>query len=239
MTTPERPLWRLPQCYRIVLGLLLMSVHDGMTHCAHATPVDSAAYLSPLEKDMVHEINVARTQPQKYAALLAQLRPHYVGTKLQHPGDLAPASGRGAALMTHEGVKAVEEAIAFLRATSPLPPLTVSRGMSLGAKDLVKDQSQAGGVGHQGSDGSYSDTRVNRYGRWQRRTAENIAYGIASTRGMMMTFIIDDGVPGRGHRHNLFDPQSHVVGVACGSHRTWQIMCVMTFAAGYIERTTQ
>lgn len=232
------PILRLPQCYRIVLGLLLMGVHGGMTHCTHATPVDSAAYLSPLEKDVLHEINVARTQPQKYASFLAPLQSHYVGTKLQQPGDLAPATGRGAALMTHEGVKAVEEAIAFLRATSPLPPLTVSRGMSLGARDLVKDQSQGGGLGHQGSDGSYSDTRLNRYGRWQGRTAENITYGVASARGVVMTLIIDDGVPGRGHRHNLFDPHSHVVGVACGAHRTWQIMCVITFAASYVERTT-
>jgi len=210
-----------------------------MTHCTHAAPVNSTAYLSPLEKDVVQEINVARTQPQKYVAFLAQLRPHYVGTTLQHPGDIASATAPGGPLITHEGVKAVEEAIAFLRATSPLPPLAISRGMSLGAKELVKDQGQTGGMGHQGSDGSYSDMRVNRYGHWQGRMAENIAYGVASARGMIMTLSIDDGVPGRGHRHNLFDLQSHVVGVACGPHRTWQIVCVMTFAAGYLERTMQ
>jgi uncharacterized protein YkwD len=223
----------------MVLGSALMSVCVGMIYGTHATAVDPTPYLSPLEKEVLHEINLARTQPQTYMAFLAQLRPHFVGTTLQHPGDIAPATGRGAALVTHEGVRAVEEAIAFLRTTAPLPPLTISRGMSLGARDHVKDQGPAGGVGHQGRDGSYSDMRVNRYGRWQGRSAENIAYGIASARGITMTFIIDDGVPGRGHRHNLFEPQSHVVGVACGSHRTWQIMCVLTFAAGYVERTTQ
>jgi hypothetical protein len=221
-----------------VLGFVLMSV-GSMMHCTPAAPVNSAAYLSPLEKDVVQEINVARTQPQKYVAFLAPLRPRYVGTTLQRPGDIASAIAHGGPLITHEGVKAVEEAIAFLRATAPLPPLAISRGMSLGAKELVKDQGQTGGMGHQGSDGSYSDIRVNRYGRWQGRMAENIAYGVASARGMLMTLIIDDGVPGRGHRHNLFDPQAHVVGVACGPHRTWQIVCVMTFAAGYLERTTQ
>ena len=66
-----------------------------MTHCTHAAPVNSAAYLSPLEKDVVQEINVARTQPQKYVAFLAQLRPHYVGTTLQHPGDIASATAPG------------------------------------------------------------------------------------------------------------------------------------------------
>ena len=119
----------------------------------------------------MHEINLARTQPKNYAAFLAQLQPHYVGTTLQQPGDMASATGRGGSLITHEGVKAVAEAVAFLRAAAPLPPLTVSRGMSLGAKDLVKDQGQTSGMGHQGSDGSSSATRVSRYGRWQGRTA--------------------------------------------------------------------
>src|SRR2546427_11547952 len=112
--------------------------------------------------------------------------PHYVGTTLQHPGDIASATAPGGPLITHEGVKAVEEAIAFLRATSPLPPLAISRGLSLGAKELVKDQGQTDGMGHQGRDGSYSDIRVNRYGRWQGRMAENRAYRDASDRRMVM-----------------------------------------------------
>jgi len=220
MPTPEPCVWRFPRFYRLVLGLALLSVSVAMTHCKHATPVDPTPYLSPLEQAVVHEINVARTEPHKYAAFLAPLRSHFVGTTLQQPGDLAPATDRGATLVTHEGVKAVEEAVTFLRTTPPLPPLTASRGMSLGAKDHVKDQGQAGTIGHQGSDGSRSENRLNRYGRWQGKSAENIAYGVASARGMIMTLIIDDGVPGRGHRHNLFDPQAHVVGVACGPHRT-------------------
>ena len=64
-------------------------------------------------------------------------------------------------------------------------------------------------------------------------------YGVPSARGMLMSLIIDDGVPGRGHRTNLFDAQARVVGVACGPHKVWQIMCVMTFATSYVERTTQ
>jgi uncharacterized protein YkwD len=184
-------------------------------------------------------MNLARTQPQKYVAFLTQLRPHYVGRELRRPGDMAPVGGRDAVLMTNEGGKAVDEAIAFLRATAPLSPLTISRGLSLAAQDHVKDQGRTGGIGHQGSDGSRSGDRADRYGRWQGHLGENIAYSVANARGMIMTLIIDDGVPGRGHRQNLFAPQARVVGVACGSHRTMQIMCVMVFAAGYTERTTK
>lgn len=241
MSTPERS--PLPPCSRMVLGMVLLSVALGITHCAHDTPIEPAAvdpapYLSPLEKALLQEINVARTEPQKYAAVLAPLQAHFVGTTLQQPGDIALATDRGAALVTREGVKAVQEAVDFLRTTSPLPPLVASRGMSLAAKDHVKDQGQAGQIGHQGSDGSRSEDRVNRYGRWQGKIGENIAYGISSARGMIMALIIDDGIPGRGHRHNLFEARSRVAGVACGPHRTWQLVCVLTFADGYIEGAT-
>ena len=228
-------MFRRPRSYRIVLGLVLLRV-GWMTHCIHATPVDSAASLSTLEKEVVHEINLARTQPQEYVTFLAQLRPHYVGNQLRRPGDMAPVHSRGAVLITREGVKAVDEALASLRATAPLPPLAVSRGLSLAVKDHVQDQGPKGGASHQGSDGSNSGARANRYGRWQGKIGENIAFGIASARGMIMNLIIDDGVPGRGHRKNLFDPQFRVVGVACGPHKTMQIMCVMMFAEGYIEK---
>jgi uncharacterized protein YkwD len=223
---------------RIVPGLVLLSV-VWLTYGMYSTPVDSATTLAPLEQAVVHEINLARTQPQTSITFLEQLRPHYVGNELRRPGDMALGPGRGAVLMTQEGVKAVDQALAFLRAAAPLSPLTVSMGLSLAAKDFAADQGPRGGMGHQGSDGSTTGERANRYGRWQGKIGENISYGIANGRGIVMNWIIDDGVPGRGHRRNLFDAQARVVGVACGPHKTMQIMCVMLFAASYTERTAQ
>lgn len=55
-----------------------------------------------------------------------------------------------------------------------------------------------------GSDRSNPGERINRYVACQDGWAENIACGQRSAREIVMALIIDDGVPGRGHRRNIF-----------------------------------
>ena len=223
------------------LGLVWLGVSGVLTACKHdndtqAAPVDPAPYLSPLEKDVVQEINLARMQPQAYAAFLEQLRPNYMGGHGQRPGESTMVTQGGkTTFLTAEGPKALDEAIAFLLSTPPLPPLEVSQGMSLGTRDHVKEQESTGVIGHQGRDGSRPGDRVNRYGHWQSTISENISYGIDSARWMTVALIIDDGLPERGHRKNIFDPQARVLGVACSNRVAERVLCVTTFAAGYTE----
>ena len=186
------------------------------------------AYLSAVEQDVVDELNLARTHPQRYAEFLTEMRQYFKGNQLRRPGELI--------LVTQEGVEAVDEAINFLRSTAPVPALRPSRGLSSAAKAHVRDQ-RNGETGHTGSDGSQPWDRMNRYGVWQDKVAENISYGGYSTRGVVIQLIVDDGVPDRGHRMNMFNPEYRFVGVACGTHARFHDMCVMDFAARYSEQT--
>ncbi len=185
------------------------------------------AYFSAVEREVFDELNLARTDPKQYAEFLAAMRPYFNGNHLQQPGQPI--------LITKEGAPAVDEAIEFLRAMQPLPPLIPSRGLSLAAQAHVDDQ-QSGAMGHTGSDNSQPWERMNRYGVWQDEVAENIAYGGYSTRGVVIQLIVDDGVPGRQHRVNMFNPDYRFVGVACGTHARLHDMCVMDFAARYSEQ---
>lgn len=186
-------------------------------------------YLSPLESEIVAEINLARAQPQAYAAYLEETKQYYSGNQIRRPGR--PAE------MTVEGLSALNEAITFLRAAQPLPPLQVYKGMSLAAKDQARDLGTSGNTGHKGSDGSTPNIRASRYGDWTNNIGENIVYQAMTTaRESVMGLIIDDGIATRGHRKNIFDATYRAAGIAIGERSNLGTLCVITFAGGFTDK---
>ena len=139
--------------------------------------------------------------------------------------------------MTSEGVAAVNEAISFLRAARPLPPMVINRGMCLAAKDHVRDLALKGVTGHKGSDGSSPNSRLERYGRWDGVVGENIVYDVNTARQIVIGLIIDDGTPNRGHRRNIFEPHHLVTGVSITDSSTNGAKCVLTYAGGFQEKS--
>ena len=181
-----------------------------------------------LEDGIVKEVNLARTNPGTYAAWLRGQRQYYRGTQLRRPGE--------APIRTKEGLAAADEAIRWLEKQRRVGALGYSRGLSLAARDLVAPQGASGGFGHSGPDGSTPSDRIERHGQWESVIGENVAYGQRTARDVVAAFIVDDGVPGRGHRKNLYNAAFHVMGVDCGPHSTYGTTCAITFAAGFREK---
>ncbi|MGA1283490.1 MAG: CAP domain-containing protein [Prochlorothrix sp.] len=138
----------------------------------------------------------------------------------------------GTRLSTFEGVSAVDEAIEALQDLDAVPPLTGSEALSLAAQDHVQAQGPTGAMGHEGARGGMQE-RIERHGDWQVTIGENISYGAESGADVVRQLLIDDGVPGRGHRLNLLNPKFRVMGTDCGPHLNYGVMCVMTYAGGY------
>ena len=174
---------------------------------------------------MLVALNAARTQPTTAAAWLEQLLPRFNGTRLTRPN--------WPTVQTVEGAAAVREAIGVLRARTPLGALTLDPSLTRAARDHAADQARSGATGHTGSDGSTTLTRVARYGTWQASVNENIDYApMLVGREVIESLLIDDGVRDRGHRRNIFDSSSRVVGIACGPHPRYTATCVVVQAGG-------
>ena len=186
----------------------------------------SAAAPGGMAGQMLKETNLARTAPQRYAQYLRDQRRQFLGRSYRVPGSAN-------LVLTTEGVAALDEAIRFLQKQAPLPPLSWSPGLAEAAADLVRDEGLNGETGHTGSQSGDMRQRIERHGTWRSRIAENIGYGPETARLMVMDLIIDDGVPGRGHRANIFNPSFKVAGAACGPHPSFRQMCVMEFAVGF------
>jgi uncharacterized protein YkwD len=176
---------------------------------------------------VVREMNLARQNPALYATFVQELRSRMNGNVIALPG--------GAKIRAKEGTAAVDEAIRFLQSAQPVAPLTVSRGISRAAADHCADQAD-GGFGHAGRDRSHGNHRMARYGTLIGGWAENISYGKSSARAVVLALIIDDGLPARKHRKNIFNPNYRTAGAAFGRHARFGTMCSMDFAGGYAER---
>jgi Cysteine-rich secretory protein family len=183
---------------------------------------------SELELGIIAEMNRARLDPNAYSDSLRDWRRKFRGTKAR----IAP----GFFLQTKEGVAAVDEAIKVVENTGTVAKLHISDGLSRAARDHVLDQGKIGALGHTGSNSSNPFERINRYGRWQKSAGENISYGAETATAVVRDLIVDDGIPDRGHRHNVFRADYRMAGVACGYHKVYKVMCVISYAAKYREK---
>ena len=189
----------------------------------------NASYLSAIEKDVILEMNMVRCDPKKYAELYIKTElQYYNGRLFKKPGEIT--------LQTNEGREAAESCIAELSRMRSAGILKPEIGLARGAADHTKDQSKSGRTGHNGSDGSTPFTRIKRYGGGYTTAGENIAYGGTRGRELIVQLLIDDGVPGRGHRKNIMSRDFTQTGVSFATHSDYRTMCVINYANGYVSK---
>ena len=185
-------------------------------------------YLTTVEKNIILELNKVRSNPKKYAELyIKPMLKYFNGYLYSEPGKDEET--------THEGIISAEECYYELSKMNDVQILFPEYGLSLGAKDHIKDQGPIGITGHIGTDRSRPHDRAIRYGIGN-YIGENISYGNNSAKEMIIRLIIDDGIPSRGHRNSIMNKEYNQVGVATGIHKRYGTMCVIMLARGYISK---
>ena len=159
-------------------------------------------YLSDFEKDVLLEINKARTDPRAYAALY--LLPYV-------------KNGNASAAM--------KECIIEMKNTKALKALQPGKGLTLAAKEWVNVQGPGGGFGH----GNIGE-RIHKQGLYPHTCGENISYGRNDAKEMVIKLLEDDKEPNRGHRKNILSRAYTHVGIGFGPHKIYRFMCVQDFA---------
>jgi len=192
-------------------------------------PAGVSAPVQPtdFERAVVEEMSDARVTPLAYARHLRELRPYFEGTLWRLPGKVP--------LRTQEGVAALDEAIRFLETTRPVGPLRFNPGLAKAARLHARYLGSHGLLSHQGADGSGPAARLDRLGRWNAIVAENISTGEEDARMVVIQLLVDDGVAGRGHRRNLFNPDLHQAGAGSAPHTEYGTVCVIDYADGFVE----
>lgn len=146
-------------------------------------------------ESLLREINKARMSPATYVPVIEKYRSQY--TKPNDPG-------------------AVDEAIAVLLAHRPCTTaIRLNSAASAIVDPLLEEQARTGATGH----GSFS-SRISQAGNF-RSIAENIAYGIPTAEQVVAAWIIDAGVPSRGHRINLLNCIYTDMGYGDATHRVY------------------
>merc|ERR1712112_247820 len=72
------------------------------------------------------------------------------------------------------------------------------------------------------------------YGRVRNRSGENLWFGeLSDAMDIVFDLIVDDGVPGRGHRKVIFSPEYYVVGCRIKPHASYGHVCALSFVDGF------
>ncbi|HEX7845372.1 MAG TPA: CAP domain-containing protein [Chitinophagaceae bacterium] len=176
------------------------------------------------EREMIYEINRVRSNPTSYlqyiepllATARQTLKTYGKGTKNY---SLTFSSSNGIDkknidttwhYMNEENVKALASLVADLKKLKPLSVLQPDSGIYNAACKHANDQNAHNWeLAHTGTDGSHPWDRITLYAPSMQFGNENIAGNSWDTtaRGIVIQLLIDDGIPGYGHRYNLLDPQ--------------------------------
>jgi uncharacterized protein YkwD len=178
-----------------------------------------------LAREVFAETNRLRADPPAYGRVLEDIL-------VRISGNIYQPQRAETGIRLKEGKSAVREAIAVIGKTAPLPRLQWSEALAQLARAHVADTGPWGVVSHESRGGKTLAERLMPVMRQERFSgvAENIAYGHDIARDVMAHLFIDDGVPGRGHRHNLLQQRLNYSGVACGYHKRYRHMCVAIYA---------
>jgi uncharacterized protein YkwD len=189
------------------------------------------SYMKKIEKEMIAEINLMRSDPPGYTKYLhyyyelAKLNlDHFGKGERNYSLSVTYEKSNGVEKRkktdtvwineNEEEVRAIESLMKDLRGLSPLSVLRPDKGIYEAARKHGLDQDRhRWSLGHRGSDGSWPWDRIRDNSPEMVTGNENLAgrFPEPTARDIVIQLLIDSGIPEYGHRYNMLDPKwTHV-----------------------------
>lgn len=190
------------------------------------------------EIEMIYEVNKLRNDPRSYLV--------YIDPLVQEQENIVKNSGKGNKdysltfrtenvnnkqktfidtnwyYSNEEKLNALRTLADELKNLQPLGILKPDRGIYNAAQKHAKDEEEHNwSLLHTGSDGSEPWDRIQKFSSKMMSTGENIAgsYPKPTARDIVIQLLIDEGIPGYGHRKNLLNPLwTHIACLTDGLH---------------------
>jgi hypothetical protein len=179
-----------------------------------------------VEQDILEWINRARANPSVLVPYLEE-RLATFKDKAWKRGDKW--------FNSREGSVPVQEAIDFLKQQPALKKLRDSESMTKAAQEHAADMAATGITGHTGSNGSTMAKRVEKYGKWRGGLSENLAYQQTGGLDFLLYWVVDDGMPSRANRLNIFKADFGAFGVSVAAHPKQKTCAVLVLGGEIAE----
>ena len=168
-------------------------------------------------RQLVEEINLARTNPAAYASKVQEYIPHFQDKILKMPDQRV-------AIKTQEGAAAYEECVNFLRSAEPTEAHVPSRGLTRIANDFLSgvqsvDPSQIGTID--------MNAIIDKYGSFQGNFSRAMEFGGSTPEQVVINLLVSDGDKSRSQRDALLNPILKRVGVAQGKHDIYRTVTII------------
>ncbi|TPX33676.1 hypothetical protein SeMB42_g03318 [Synchytrium endobioticum] len=156
-----------------------------------------------------------------------------LGTRYKRWQNLARTNPQGFMqyVSMYATIQFTSEALAFMLKLQPLRELVLTDGLQQSALALVMDEGSTGTFGHDDSKGRSANKRIASYAPTASIYGENLIAGPYTALDGLVALINDEGIDDRGHRLNIFHEHFDSVGIACGPHAVYTVICAFEFAA--------
>ena len=169
-----------------------------------ANTITEADYLNDEEKKVIFYCNLARINGELFSITFLQ---HYID------------------YYSFEITDNIQSLFSDLKATSDLPVLIPQFDLYEIAKGHAVKSGKTGHIGHEG----FYERFEKVYGSKYYTVAENCDYGNDDALSIVMSLLIDEGIPSLGHRKNILHEEMNSIGVSLQPHSEYRHNCVMDF----------